>query len=100
MTMNPTFNTKGIYGEGEGPYPFGLDPAWHGADNELLFLNSLKMKISVLMGVIQMVVGVLLRWSNAIYEGSMLDFCFECVPMLGFMLCFFAYMDWMIIYKR
>merc|ERR1719389_578470 len=29
----------------------------------------------------------------------MLDLLFECVPMMIFMLCFFAYMDFMIIYK-
>merc|ERR1719379_364906 len=53
---------------GAGPYPFGIDPAWRFAQNELLYVNSLKMKLSVLFGVLQMLVGVLLRWGNAIFQ--------------------------------
>jgi len=84
---------------GRGPYPFGVDPTWLGTSNELLFINSLKMKISVLIGVVQMTVGVFLRFSNAVFEKNITDFLFECIPMLVFMMCFFAYMDFMILYK-
>ncbi|CAL1163244.1 unnamed protein product [Cladocopium goreaui] len=84
---------------GRGPYPFGLDWAWHGSNNELLYVNSLKMKLSVLFGVLQMTVGVFLRWGNAFYEKNMTDFFCECVPMMIFMLCFFGWMDVMILYK-
>eukprot|EP00420_Gonyaulax_spinifera_P031252 CAMPEP_0197872666 /NCGR_PEP_ID=MMETSP1439-20131203/2691_1 /TAXON_ID=66791 /ORGANISM="Gonyaulax spinifera, Strain CCMP409" /LENGTH=806 /DNA_ID=CAMNT_0043491671 /DNA_START=100 /DNA_END=2520 /DNA_ORIENTATION=+ len=84
---------------GGGPYPFGLDWAWQGAGNELLYVNSLKMKLSVLFGVLQMTVGVFLRWGNALHEKSLVDFICECLPMLVFLLCFFGWMDAMILYK-
>jgi V-type H+-transporting ATPase subunit a len=34
-------------------YPFGVDPVWKGAPNELDYYNSFKMKVSILLGVLQ-----------------------------------------------
>ena len=33
-------------------YPFGVDPIWFATKNELNYINSLKMKISVILGVL------------------------------------------------
>jgi len=32
-------------------YPIGIDPTWYLAANELTYMNSLKMKLSVILGV-------------------------------------------------
>mmetsp|Transcript_96759 Transcript_96759/g.282892 ORF Transcript_96759/g.282892 Transcript_96759/m.282892 type:complete len:850 (+) Transcript_96759:78-2627(+) len=97
VTYRPLFDTKNE--GGAGPYPFGVDPAWHGAQNELVFMNSLKMKLSVILGVAHMILGLLLRFSNALYSKNWVNFFCECIPMMVFMVCFFGFMDIMILYK-
>lgn len=80
-------------------YPFGLDPKWYSASNELAFFNSLKMKISVILGVLQMIFGICLRGLNAIHFGNKTDFILEFIPQLIFMTILFGYMLVMIFIK-
>mmetsp|Transcript_32672 Transcript_32672/g.44870 ORF Transcript_32672/g.44870 Transcript_32672/m.44870 type:complete len:823 (-) Transcript_32672:113-2581(-) len=85
--------------ENDYRYPFGVDPAWKGCDNELYYYNSLKMKMSVLMGVTQMMLGIILSGFNAVYRRKVYDFLFEFVPQLLFMTAIFGYLCILIIVK-
>ena len=80
-------------------YPFGVDPVWAVAENNLNFINSLKMKISVIIAVVHMTLGVFVKASNSIHFGRWLDFFFEFLPQLIFMVLLFGYMDFLIVYK-
>ncbi len=80
-------------------YPFGFDPKWYITNNELQYFNSFKMKFAVIIGVLQMTLGIILKGLNSVYFGSSLDFIFEFVPQIVFLLALFGYMDLLIILK-
>jgi V-type H+-transporting ATPase subunit a len=80
-------------------YPFGIDPVWSASANSLTFLNSYKMKLAVIIGVLHMSFGILLKGANSIYFKNWIDFWCEFVPQILFMMCTFGLMDLMIIYK-
>jgi V-type H+-transporting ATPase subunit a len=80
-------------------YPIGVDPTWMMAKNELTYINSLKMKLSVIFGVLQMSMGIIMKGLNAIHFRSKVDFFFEFVPQIVLLLVLFGFMDMMIIIK-
>merc|ERR1712137_250980 len=80
-------------------YTFGADPLWKGANNELDYYNSLKMKMSVIMGVVHMVVGICISSLNQIYFGQYLSIFYEFFPQMVFMLAIFGFMDALIVFK-
>lgn len=61
-------------------YPFGLDPIWSISKEEIAYGNSLKMKMAVILGVCQMVFGICLKGSNAVFFKRPLEFIFEFIP--------------------
>jgi V-type H+-transporting ATPase subunit a len=96
---NGTGTVPGYVMSGKEPYPWGLDPEWSHKANSLQFVNSMKMKFSVVVGVIQMTFGIILGLTNDIYFGDSLSIFFEFLPRICFMLSTFGYMILMILLK-
>ncbi|EFN56991.1 hypothetical protein CHLNCDRAFT_34870 [Chlorella variabilis] len=81
------------------PFVFGVDPAWHGTRTELQFLNSVKMKMSILMGVVQMNAGIILSFFNQRYFSDMLSTVCEFIPQMIFLNALFGYLCILIVMK-
>ncbi|KAG1956466.1 V-type proton ATPase 116 kDa subunit a3 isoform X1 [Pimephales promelas] len=94
LTLDP--NVTGVF---QGPYPFGIDPIWSLASNHLTFLNSYKMKMSVIIGVIHMTFGICLSFFNYMYTGDVSSMFLVLIPELVFMLCLFGYLVFMVVFK-
>ncbi|KAJ7097273.1 V-type ATPase, V0 complex, 116kDa subunit family [Mycena belliarum] len=80
-------------------YPFGLDPGWHGADNGLVFVNSYKMKMSVVLGVIHMTFALCLQIPNHIRFKRPIDIYANFIPQMVFLQSIFGYLVVCILYK-
>ncbi|KAM9296415.1 V-type proton ATPase 116 kDa subunit a 1 [Gastrophryne carolinensis] len=94
LQLNPA--VKGVF---NGPYPFGIDPIWSLATNKLTFLNSFKMKMSVVLGIIHMIFGVTLSLLNHIYFKKSLNIYLGFIPEMIFMASLFGYLVILILYK-
>uniref|UniRef100_A0A8C8MBX6 V-type proton ATPase subunit a n=1 Tax=Oncorhynchus tshawytscha TaxID=74940 RepID=A0A8C8MBX6_ONCTS len=89
-------NVSGVF---VGPYPFGIDPIWNMAVNRLSFLNSYKMKMSVIIGVMHMSFGVVLSVFNHLHFKQRFNIYLLFLPEFLFLMCLFGYLVFMIIYK-
>ncbi|XP_069807756.1 V-type proton ATPase 116 kDa subunit a 1 isoform X2 [Dendropsophus ebraccatus] len=94
LQLDPDVN--GVF---NGPYPIGIDPIWSIATNKLTFLNSFKMKMSVILGIIHMLFGVTLSLLNHIYFKKPLNIYLGFIPEMIFMASLFGYLVILILFK-
>ncbi|XP_075033006.1 V-type proton ATPase 116 kDa subunit a 1 isoform X4 [Mixophyes fleayi] len=94
LQLDPDVN--GVF---NGPYPFGIDPIWSIATNKLTFLNSFKMKMSVILGIVHMLFGVSLSLLNHIYFKKPLNIYLGFIPEFIFMLSLFGYLVILVLFK-
>lgn len=88
-----TYNNTGY------PYPFGLDPVWQMAENKIVYHDSLKMKMSVIFGVSQMLFGTSLSLFNYRYFNNRLNIFCQFIPEVVFISCTFGYLVILIFAK-
>jgi V-type H+-transporting ATPase subunit a len=77
----------------------GVDPIWGITSNKLSFVNVIKMKVSVIMAIFHMSIGIIMKGTNSVYFGRWLDLITEVIFGLIILLGLFGWMDILIIGK-
>ncbi|CAH8466076.1 unnamed protein product [Schistosoma guineensis] len=81
------------------PYPFGLDPVWQLSGNKIMLTNSIKMKMSVVLGVLHMLLGLSLGAFNYRNNKDNLSIWCLLLPQILFLSCIFLYLVILIFFK-
>lgn len=92
LTMRPNISNYKTY-------PLGMDPIWQLADNKIIFLNTFKMKLSIIFGVIHMIFGVCMSVVNFVHYRKYASIFLEFLPQILFLLLLFGYMVFMMFFK-
>ncbi|KAI4459103.1 vacuolar proton atpase [Holotrichia oblita] len=93
IQLNPSYDYVGE------PYFIGVDPAWMLASNKIIFLNSFKMKLSIIFGVFHMIFGVCMSVVNYAHFRHMEDFFLLFIPQIIFLCLLFLWMVVMMFMK-
>lgn len=93
LTLDPKYDYSQV------PYPFGMDPIWQNAKNKIVFLNSFKMKLSIIFGVAHMMFGVSLSVVNHLHFRKKMNIILEFIPQMIFLCILFFYMVVMMFIK-
>ena len=80
-------------------YLVGQDPVWGLASNKLTLINNIKMKMSVIFGVVHMSMGIFIKGTNAVYNRDYATLITEVVAGYIILWGLFGWMDALIIAK-
>ncbi|EIJ87694.1 V-type H+-transporting ATPase subunit a [Nematocida parisii] len=78
---------------------FGIDYTWHHAENSSVFVNSLKMKMSIVFGFFHITLGMVLGAINAVYNKNMITLLGVIIPQFIIFFGLIGYMVFLIIFK-
>ncbi|OUM70143.1 hypothetical protein PIROE2DRAFT_57009 [Piromyces sp. E2] len=95
---NEFVETKGFKEQGKS-FLYGMDPGWIDASNSIIFMNSFKMKMSIIIGIVQMSFGVCLNVVNDIYFNNRINIFCEFIPEIIMLNSLFGYLCLLIIKK-
>eukprot|EP00826_Nyctotherus_ovalis_P034657 TRINITY_DN2907_c0_g1_i1.p1 TRINITY_DN2907_c0_g1~~TRINITY_DN2907_c0_g1_i1.p1 ORF type:complete len:595 (+),score=123.05 TRINITY_DN2907_c0_g1_i1:606-2390(+) len=84
---------------GQCVYPLGIDPRWVMAGNGLQYLNSYRMKLGILLGIAQMLLGVGMKGLNLVYFNKQSELLLSFVPQALLIVTFLGYMGGLIVAK-
>ena len=77
----------------------GFDPVWYKSAQEVSFINSFKMKVSIVIGVLHMSFGIFIKAINSVKFRNYIDLFCEFLPQILFFWATFGYMCVAIILK-
>jgi len=90
--------TKGYKEQGTA-FLFGIDPGWIDASNMIIFMNSFKMKMSIILGIAHMSFGVCINVLNDIFFNKKINIFCEFLPEIIMLNSLFGYLCLLIIKK-
>ena len=80
-------------------YPMGMDPVWGLTKQKLNLANNVKMKLSVIYGVIHMSFGVVIKGTNLVMRNDIAGLLWEVIGGLIILLGLFGWMN-LLIYGK
>ncbi|KAG6457957.1 hypothetical protein O3G_MSEX010593 [Manduca sexta] len=81
------------------PYMFGIDPVISLSKNKIMILNSIKMKLAIIIGIIHMIFGTTLSLFNHIFFKRYYLITLRFIPEILMLMCLLLWLVFLIYFK-